>query len=223
MTRIATELTAQVSTWLTLKHFIVMLSILAAAVNITGIVPQLLTMLRQRSSKGQSPVGWSLSASCSLSLLFVNLVGYHAPVLAMGNLLSATGCLTAVTLARRYRTDQTVSAEALQALQDAPEDVLAELPESGLCALAEVVIGEQHRRTGEALPEQVVTGLPGPELATLTGTVLEEQHRRTGETLPEQTVAAMHTTEFQALTEVVLEEHQRRTRARVPSLAPTAA
>ena len=124
------------------------LSILAAAVNITGIVPQLLTMLRQRSSKGQSPVGWSPSASCSLSLLFVNLVGYHAPVLATGNLLSATGCLTAVTLARRYRTDETAGAEALHALQDAPERVVTGLAGPELATLTGTVLEEQHRRTG---------------------------------------------------------------------------
>jgi hypothetical protein len=197
--------------WLTVRHVIVMLSVLAAAVNITGIVPQLLTMLRQRSSRGQSPLGWSLSATCSLSLLFVNAVGYHALVLACGNLLSASGCLTAVFLARRYRSRTMVSEEVLQVLADAPEQVLSELASPELHALTETVLEEQHRRTGEAIPDTVVADLAADDLHALTGTVLEEHHRRTGEPVPAEAIAEMHTTEFQALADTVLKEQSRRT------------
>ena len=80
------HLLANVAGWLTLRHAIVMLSILAYVVNISGIIPQLRAMLRVRSAQGQSPLGWVLAGSCSASLMFVNLVGYHALLLAVGKL-----------------------------------------------------------------------------------------------------------------------------------------
>ena len=79
------------------------LSVLASGVNITGIIPQLRTMLAARSSRGQSPLGWTPAATCSGSLLFVNAVGYHAFVLAGGDFMSLSGCLSAVLLARHFR------------------------------------------------------------------------------------------------------------------------
>jgi hypothetical protein len=79
------------------------ISMLAALIGIAGIVPQLLTMLRARSSAGQSTVGWSFGIATNTALSFVNLLGYHAFVLALGNLVSLTGCLTALYLVRRFR------------------------------------------------------------------------------------------------------------------------
>jgi hypothetical protein len=65
---------SQISTWLTVRHCIVTLSVLAAGVNISGIIPQLRTMLAARSSTGQSPLGWTWPRSCSKSSTVV-LVG----------------------------------------------------------------------------------------------------------------------------------------------------
>ncbi len=120
-------------------HAVAVVSVLAAAVNITGIVPQLFTMLKARSSAGQSPVGWTLGAICSGSLLFVNLVGYHAVVLAAGNLLSLTGSLGAAALALHFRNPPA----------PAPEEVVAELHTREFEVLADAVLLEHHRRTGE--------------------------------------------------------------------------
>ena len=155
---------SHVSAWLTLRHGIVTLSILAGGVNITGIVPQLRTMLAARSSRGQSPLGWTLAATCSGSLLFVNSVGYHAYVLATGNLLSMSGCLTAALLARHLRDDGAVPAEALEALRDAPAELVSELAAPTLNSLTESVLEEHHRRTGEAIPGEVVSELRTVEL-----------------------------------------------------------
>lgn len=79
------------------------ISMLAAVIGIAGIAPQLITMLRARSSAGQSTVGWTFGIATNASLAFVNLLGYHAAVLGAGNLLSLSGCLTAVYLVRRFR------------------------------------------------------------------------------------------------------------------------
>jgi hypothetical protein len=63
-------------------------------------------MLRARSSAGQSTVGWTFGIATNSALAFVNLLGYHAFVLGLGNLISLSGCLTAVYLVRRFRPAQ---------------------------------------------------------------------------------------------------------------------
>lgn len=165
------------STWLTLRDAIVTLSIVASGVNITGIVPQLRTMLAVRSSRGQSPLGWTLAATCSASLLLVNSVGYHAFILATGNLLSMSGCLTAALLARHFRYDGAVPVEALEVLRDAPGEVVTELPTNEFQALADVVLEEQHRR---AHRPAVARSRPDPRRTRTSRS--EGRHRSSGRT-----------------------------------------
>ena len=105
------------------------ISMLAALIGIAGII----TMLRARSSAGQSTVGWSLGIATNASLTFVNLLGYHALVLSAGNLASLSGCLTAVYLVRRFRP---------QAESEVPAD-------ADVTDLRDAVLIEHHRRTGE--------------------------------------------------------------------------
>jgi len=114
------------------------ISMLAAVIGIGGIVPQLITMLRTRSSAGQSPVGWTFGFITHTALAFVNLLGYHAYVLGSGNLLSLSGCLTAVYLVRRYRARARPALEAVSEMQTQEFEVLRE-----------TVLVEHHRRTGE--------------------------------------------------------------------------
>lgn len=115
------------------------ISMLAALIGIAGIVPQLLTMLRARSSAGQSTVGWSFGIATNFSLAFVNLLGYHALVLGSGNLASLSGCLTAVYLVRRFR--RTVAEPAAETVTD--------LRTQEFEVLRDAVLIEHHRRTGE--------------------------------------------------------------------------
>lgn len=115
---------------------------LAAVIGIAGIVPQLITMLRARSSAGQSTVGWSLGIATNASLAFVNVLGYHAVVLGSGNLLSLSGCLTAVYLVRRFRRGEAPPANA-------PADTVTDLRTQEFEILREAVLIEHHRRTGE--------------------------------------------------------------------------
>jgi uncharacterized protein with PQ loop repeat len=114
------------------------ISMLAAVIGIAGIVPQLITMLKARSSAGQSTVGWSFGIFTNVSLAFVNLLGYHALVLASGNLISLSGCLTAVYLVRRYRWAGEPATEAVTDLRTQEFEVLRD-----------AVLIEHHRRTGE--------------------------------------------------------------------------
>jgi hypothetical protein len=114
------------------------ISMLAAVIGIGGIVPQLITMLRARSSAGQSTVGWSFGIFTNTSLAFVNLLGYHALVLGSGNLASLTGCLTAVYLVRHFRRSAASAAGTVTDLQTQEFEVLRD-----------AVLIEHHRRTGE--------------------------------------------------------------------------
>jgi hypothetical protein len=118
------------------------ISMLAAVIGIAGIVPQLITMLQARSSAGQSTVGWSFGIMTNTSLAFVNLLGYHALVLGSGNLVSLTGCLTAVYLVRRFRPPATP-------VVDAPAEVVPDLRTQEFEILRDAVLIEHHRRTGE--------------------------------------------------------------------------
>jgi hypothetical protein len=114
------------------------ISMLAAVVGIAGIAPQLITMLRARSSAGQSTVGWGFGIATNAALGFVNLLGYHAFVLGLGNLISLSGCLTAVYLVRRYRP-----------VQNAEPGIVGDLRTQEFEVLREAVLIEHHRRTGE--------------------------------------------------------------------------
>jgi hypothetical protein len=123
-----------------MNTLITTISMLAVVVGITGIVPQLVTMLKTRSAAGQSPLGWSLALTANLGLAFVNGFGYQAPVLAAGNVLSLTGCLTAVWLACRFRHDD---------VERPVTDAVSDMRTQELVALREAVLAEQHRRTAE--------------------------------------------------------------------------
>jgi uncharacterized membrane protein YccC len=116
------------------------ISMLAALIGIAGIVPQLITMLKARSSAGQSTVGWSFGIATNLSLAFVNLLGYHALVLGSGNLASLSGCLTAVYLVRRFRR---------RGVGDPAAEAVTDLRTQEFEVLRDAVLVEHHRRTGE--------------------------------------------------------------------------
>lgn len=123
---------------------ITLISTVAVVVGIVGIVPQLITMLRTRSAGGQSPLGWALGAGADLALAFVNALGYHAIVLAAGNLLGLVGCLLAVWLVRRYR-----DVEPAIASGPVGPGVVAEMHTQEFVVLREAVLAEHQRRTGE--------------------------------------------------------------------------
>ena len=114
------------------------ISMLAALIGIAGIVPQLITMLRARSSAGQSTVGWTFGSMTNASLAFVNMLGYHAVVLGSGNLASLSGCLTAVYLVRRFRRRA-----------QPPADAVTDMHTHEFEILRDAVLIEHHRRTGE--------------------------------------------------------------------------
>jgi hypothetical protein len=127
-----------------MNEFITSISMLAVLIGVTGIVPQLVTMLRNRASTGQSKLGWSLAFTANFALAFVNVFGNHAPVLAIGNVLSFSGALTAMFLVWRFPAEPGPEPEA------APVDALVTDMHTGeFAALRDAVIAEHQRRTGD--------------------------------------------------------------------------
>lgn len=77
------------------------ISTLAILLGIAGVVPQIAAMVRRRSAAGQSPVGWLLGVTVNALMGYVNLEGYGATALALGNACGGFLCLIALTCALR--------------------------------------------------------------------------------------------------------------------------
>jgi hypothetical protein len=129
-----------------MNEVITSISMLAVLIGVTGIVPQLVTMLRNRSSTGQSKLGWSLALTANFALAFVNAFGNHAPVLAVGNVMSFSGALTAVFLVWRFPTEADHEHEPAGAPVDA---LVTDMHTGEFVALRDAVLAEHHRRTSD--------------------------------------------------------------------------
>jgi hypothetical protein len=88
----------------------------AIIIGLCGSIPQILTMLRARSSAGQSATGWIMGVSVNVLMGYVNLAGYHATILAVGNVVSMTLCLTAFAVVLRFRDSGAPTADELEEL-----------------------------------------------------------------------------------------------------------
>ncbi|MCW2952726.1 MAG: hypothetical protein JWQ48_1896 [Conexibacter sp.] len=69
----------------------------AIILGVAATLPQIATMIRTRSAHGQSPLGWTLGLSVNVLMGYVNLVGFHAALLSLGNFAGAA--LNAIALA----------------------------------------------------------------------------------------------------------------------------
>jgi hypothetical protein len=82
------------------------------------------------------------------ALAFVNWFGYHSPVLAVGNVLSGSACLTAIALVRLYRAapaEEPIAADPGVPLADAVTDMRTQ----EFVVLRDAALAEHARRTGE--------------------------------------------------------------------------
>lgn len=78
-----------------------LISTLAILLGLAGVVPQIVAMVRRRSAAGQSPLGWLLGVSVNVLMSYVNLVGYGAEALALGNACGGLLCVVALGCALR--------------------------------------------------------------------------------------------------------------------------
>ncbi len=113
-------------------------STLAIVIGLAAALPQLHAMVRARSAAGQSALGWTLGATVNTLMAYVNLVGYHATPLALGNVASLAICLAAVGLVVRFGGEASSSAGDPSAFH--------ELPTLELVVLREQLEHETRRR-----------------------------------------------------------------------------
>ena len=92
-----------------------LISAIAVVVSIGGILPQIVAMLKARSSAGQSALGWCLGVLVNGLLGYVNAEGAQSVVLTAGNAVGFLLSATALVLVFRYRIDH--ASDSLGALE----------------------------------------------------------------------------------------------------------
>jgi len=126
----------------------------AIVLGFAGTIPHISTMVRTRSSAGQSSTGWFIGIAVNVMTGYVNLAGSHSIALGVGNVIAATFNLIALACVVRYRAGAgpesqlalaAPSAAALTALAGQPS-AYHELPTSELVAIKSEIDREHERR-----------------------------------------------------------------------------
>jgi hypothetical protein len=112
----------------------------AIVIGLCAALPQLAAMLRARSAAGQSSLGWTLGAFVNGLMSYVNFAGYHAAVLAAGNVASLLICVLAVGLVVRFGTGAHDSATRTSGV------TVGDLPTTEFWALRDQLEHEARRR-----------------------------------------------------------------------------
>ena len=126
-----------------------LISTLAILLGLAGVVPQIVAMVRRRSAAGQSPLGWLLGVMVNVLMAYVNLAGYGAESLALGNACGGMLCLVALGCATRLPRAATLPAPARPDPLDMSTGDLSEM----LVALAEERERREERRRAAAAVE----------------------------------------------------------------------
>jgi hypothetical protein len=155
-------------------------STLAIVTGLAGLLPQIYAMTSTRSSLGQSAVGWGLGIGVNALMAYVNLVGYGAKALAVGNLLGLGLCMAAFAAVMRFRPQL-----------ERAQDVVLEAPVSyGLAPMAEDrPVPTAVRPAGGADPV-ALTELPTREFFLVKQEFEHEEARRFGSQHAEVLAAA---------------------------------
>jgi hypothetical protein len=124
-----------------------LISTLAILLGLAGVVPQIVAMVRRRSAAGQSPLGWLLGVMVNVLMAYVNLAGYGAEALALGNACGGILCLVALGCATRL--PRVVDLPAVPARPDPLDMSTGDLSEM-LVALAEERERREERRRAAA-------------------------------------------------------------------------
>jgi len=119
-------------------------SSIAIVLGFAGTLPHIRTMVRSKSSNGQSPTGWMIGIVVNVMTGYVNLVGLGALMLGVGNVLAGSFSAIALGCVVRYArpADGTAAAEMPQAHRLA---TVHELPTGEFHAI-KLLIDEEHAR-----------------------------------------------------------------------------
>lgn len=128
------------------------LSSFAVIAGLFGVIPQIVSMLFTGSSKGQSAAGWSVGISVNVVMGYVNLMGLHATLLAVGNAVAGGLCAFALLCVVRLRDggDEVPAVEGEPVVGGA---VLYELPTAEFHVVRAHVMREHARRAADMTQE----------------------------------------------------------------------
>ncbi|MDO8212870.1 hypothetical protein [Conexibacter sp. CPCC 206217] len=125
-------------------------STLAIVLGFAGTVPHIRTMVRTRSSDGQSPTGWLIGIAVNVITGYVNLAGLGAVLLGVGNVVAGTFAAVALACVIRYR-QPVASMPAVAVATDAPAlTTVHELPTGEFTVIKQLVDEEHARREAVA-------------------------------------------------------------------------
>lgn len=124
-------------------------STLAIVLGLAGTLPQIAAMVRRRSAAGQSPLGWMLGVTVHALMGYVNLVGYGATTLAVGNAFGGLLAVVALSCTLRLPRD----AAAAPAVPDPDELSTGDLSEMLHALAQERERREAARRAGAEAPQ----------------------------------------------------------------------
>jgi hypothetical protein len=128
---------------------VTLLSTLAMALGLGGIVPQLVRMLRTRSAGGQAQLGWGMGLAAHFTMAYLNAVAFKAVLLSASNVLAGSLCAVAIVL---------IGVFGRTAEPSAPTAALDDMATSEFAALREAVLARDSRsrtcRSQPARPER---------------------------------------------------------------------
>lgn len=133
----------------------------AIVLGFAGTLPHIRTMVRNRSSNGQSPTGWLIGIAVNVMTGYVNLAGLGAVMLGVGNVIAGTFAAIALACVVRYArpADEAAAAVAAAPVADArPLAVVHELPTGEFHAI-KLLIDEEHARRESFRADPVVTDM----------------------------------------------------------------
>jgi hypothetical protein len=116
----------------------------AIVLGFAGTLPHIRTMVRAKSSNGQSPTGWLIGIAVNVMTGYVNLAGLGAVMLGVGNVVAGTFAAIALACVVRYRRPAEAAAFA-PPVAPRPLATVHELPTGEFHAI-KLLIDEEHAR-----------------------------------------------------------------------------
>lgn len=128
----------------------------AIVLGFAGTLPHIRTMVKSRSSNGQSPLGWMIGITVNVLTGYVNLAGLGALMLGVGNVLAGTFSAIALACVVRFRGGPAAEAGQVAVATADPQPVAAfhELPTGEFHAI-KLMIDEEHARRETFRAERV--------------------------------------------------------------------
>lgn len=136
----------------------------AIVLGFAGTLPHIRTMVRSKSSNGQSPTGWLIGIVVNVMTGYVNLAGLGAVMLGIGNVISGSFATIALGCVVRYRQPVAEAAADAPAAAPRPLATVHDLPTGEFHAI-KLLVDEEHARRESFRAARAVEPVAEPRLA----------------------------------------------------------